>query len=82
MYLLSLSKVPKFNFNKIKKKIFTIFRLEINVKISTRNTFGGWGVKNILCFGEALAMKILWIGLFGRGLWSEIIKEKYLRNNM
>ena len=38
-----------------------------------------WDIKNILWFSQDLAMKSLWKGLFGQGLWSEVLRAKYLR---
>ena len=47
--------------------------------ISLPKKLGGWDIKNILWFAQALAMKILWKGLFGQGIWSEVLRDKYLR---
>jgi ribonuclease HI len=40
---------------------------------------GGWGIKNIFIFGQALAEKILWRCLMLPGLWHEVILQKYLK---
>lgn len=39
----------------------------------------GWGIKNIFQFGSALATKSLWRGLFSKGMWSDVLKTKYLK---
>ena len=30
--------------------------------------------------GKALSLKSLWRGLFGEGFWSQVIRDKYLKN--
>lgn len=40
---------------------------------------GRWGIKNLFWFNDALSLKILWRGLFGQGLWKDILHTKYLK---
>ena len=49
-------------------------------KLATPNKYGGRKVKNIFLFGKYLEMKILWRGLFGKGLSRDIIFAKYLKS--
>jgi len=42
----------------------------------------GWGLKNIFWFRKALAAKKLWGVLINDGLWSLVIKGKYLKNKL
>jgi hypothetical protein len=60
------------------KEIESIHLVNWN-KIAKPKKIGGWGFKNILCFGKALAAKSLWRSLFGPGLWHEVILKKYLK---
>lgn len=39
---------------------------------------GGWGIKDLSLFNSALCAKSLWWVLFDPGLWSGIVKAKYL----
>lgn len=47
--------------------------------IAKPKALGGWGIRNLTWFGQALAIKSLWRALFGKGLWSKSFKCKYLR---
>ena len=47
--------------------------------LSLLKKIGQWGIINIFIFGKAPAIKILWRGLMGNGLWSEVIHAKYLK---
>ena len=49
-------------------------------KISRPYECGGWDIKNLEWFSLALRFKILWLILNGNGLWTTIIKFKYLKN--
>lgn len=40
---------------------------------------GVWGLENIFIFSQALALKSLWRMFFDEGLWSFVIKGKYLK---
>lgn len=39
----------------------------------------GWGILNIKFFGAALICKSLWRGIYGTSLWSDIVRQKYLK---
>jgi hypothetical protein len=41
-------------------------------------TQGGWGIRNIFTFNTALAANSLWRVLTTKGIWSMVIKDKYL----
>lgn len=41
---------------------------------------GGWNIKDLNFFSEALRLKNLWNVLMGSGLWSYVIKSKYLKH--
>lgn len=51
--------------------------------IAKPKALGGWGIRNLTWFGQALAIKSLWRALFGKGLWtnplnastSEVLKQ-------
>jgi hypothetical protein len=49
--------------------------------ISRPKSLGGWGIRNIHWFSQALAFKSLWRDLFGSGLWRKAIKKKYLKGS-
>lgn len=40
---------------------------------------GGWGLKSICDFGEAVPAKSLWRGQFLLGMWHAVLKVKYLK---
>jgi hypothetical protein len=40
---------------------------------------GGWGIRNLNWFSLSLAAKSCWRGLFGEGLWTSVLKKKYLK---
>lgn len=41
----------------------------------TPKRFRVWGQKKVFWFGQALTMKSLWRGLFGKGPWNELFKQ-------
>ena len=41
---------------------------------------GGWNIKNLDWFSTTLRLKSLWLVLNGEGIWSHIVKFKYLIN--
>jgi len=41
---------------------------------------GGWGLKHLLFFGNALLYKSLYRGIFGDGPWRSLVRTKYLRD--
>jgi len=40
--------------------------------------YGGWNIKHLHYFNKALNAKSLWRALLDNGLWSKIIRGKYL----
>jgi hypothetical protein len=49
-------------------------------RIAKPKELGGWGLKNLYVFNQALVAKSLWRMLFNKGLWGKVMKEKYLEN--
>jgi len=47
--------------------------------ISKPKYLGGWGIRNLDWFAQALASKSLWRALFKIGLWSLAMHKKYLK---
>lgn len=41
---------------------------------------GGWGLKNSFHFRDVLASKSPWRCLFHKGLWSDVIQDKYFKS--
>jgi hypothetical protein len=41
---------------------------------------GGWGLRNLHLVGVALALKSLWRGLLGSGLWHVVLTRKYFKH--
>ena len=41
---------------------------------------GGWNIKNLDWFSTAPRLKSIWLILIGEGIWSHIVKFKYLRD--
>jgi ribonuclease HI len=48
-------------------------------KIALPKESGGWGLRNLKWFSLSLATKSCWRGLFGDGLWSKVLRKKYLK---
>jgi hypothetical protein len=46
--------------------------------ISLPKLFGGWGLRNIYDFKQALAANTLWRVLTSTGIWHRVLKDKYL----
>jgi len=40
---------------------------------------GGWGIRDLDLFNQALAAKSMWRDLFHTGLWSSVMRKKYLK---
>jgi hypothetical protein len=89
VYWLSLEKIPKSVLNSIRRRMFSFLwsgkkekegiHLSNWKKIAKPKKVGGWGIKNIFMFGQALAEKSLWRCLMMPGLWHEVIMKKYLK---
>ena len=50
-------------------------------RLSEIKCLGGWDIKNIQWFNTALSMQSMWRGLFGKGLWSEVLRGKYIKRS-
>lgn len=48
--------------------------------ISLPKEMGGWNIKNVFWFSTALCMKSIWNGIFGGGLWTDVLHDKYIKN--
>jgi hypothetical protein len=89
VYGLSLAHVPKSILEKIRRRCFSFLWIckkkegipLVSWKILAKpKKGGGWGLKNIHLFGQALTVKSLWRLLFNEGLWGNIMKKKYLKD--
>jgi hypothetical protein len=47
-------------------------------KVASPKEFGGWGLKNIYIFAQALVIRSLWTIMNYDLLWSRVMKSKYL----
>jgi hypothetical protein len=89
VYWLSLVKIPSTSLHRIKQLITNFiwrgsrksngFHLASWKKIALPKDCGGWGLQNLEWFSQALAAKSCWRGLFGGGLWSIVLRKKYLK---
>jgi hypothetical protein len=89
VYWLSLAKITKCVLNSIRRRIYSflwsgkkekeVIHLSNWKKIAKPKKAGGWGIKNIFMFGQALVEIFLWIFLMMSGLWHEVIMKKYLK---
>lgn len=85
---MSLAIVPKKVLVDIRKRMFhflwagkgSLFKYHLAPwqKLALPKTLGGWGLKNLSWFAEALGSKTLWRALFEDGLWSFTVRQKYL----
>lgn len=91
VYWLSLACMPRSILNYIQRSIFNFLWGNSNgnsklhlvdwYTISIPYEFGVWNIKNLDWFSLALRLKIFWMVLNGEGIWSLIVKHKYLKNN-
>jgi hypothetical protein len=47
-------------------------------RITTPKKWGGWGLKHLPAFAQALAAKLGWLLLKHKNLWSEVVTHKYM----
>ena len=90
VYWLSLARMPGTILNYIRRYIFNFlwgcsqgkhkYPLVDWFTISKPYALEGWNIKNPEWFSLALHTKSFWLVLNGVGLWSQIIKHKYLKN--
>ena len=88
VYWLTLYKIPIFVLNGIRKRIFSFIwkgchsskKLHLaNWEILSRpKSKGGWGLKKLSLFSQALRLKGLWRVLTANTFWCKVINDKYL----
>ena len=89
VYWMTIAIIPKGILKLIRQKIFHFIWVgaEDNRKVHLENWellslskhSGGWGLRNLYYFGRDLALKSLRRGIFGKGLWNDVLKSKYLK---
>jgi hypothetical protein len=89
VYCISMAKIPKGILDRIQRRMFSFLwtgkkeKESIHLvnwnRIAKPKKNGGWGFKNIFCFGKALVAKSLWRSLMVPGMWHEVILKKYLK---
>ena len=89
VYWMTLFSIPASIFSRMREKLFHLlwsgssetrkFHLVSWDKLSLPRDMGGWGFKHLSHFNAALRSKSLWRCLFGKGLWGNMIKEKYFK---
>lgn len=47
-------------------------------KVARLKDWGGWGIKNLACFSQCLAAKIIWRLISTENLWTSVSKRKYI----
>lgn len=92
VYWLSMALVPKAILDGIRRRMFqflwagnsTIYKFHLSAwqHISLPKSIGGWGLKHLAWFVDALGAKTLWRALFGDTLWSDIIRRTYLKSTL
>jgi hypothetical protein len=90
VYWLSMAKIPKSILDIIRRRMFSFLwtskkeKASIHLvnwnRIAKPKKNGGWGFKNILCFGKSLATNNFWRSLLVPCLWHEVIHKKCLKN--
>jgi hypothetical protein len=88
VYWMALAAIPASILEKIRKLIFsflwsgdegkTHFHLCSWEVIAKPKLMGGWGIRNIYLFNNALAENSLWRVLVKEGVWNKVIKDKYI----
>jgi hypothetical protein len=88
VYWMSLAFIPKGVLEKIRKLTFRFLWSGSKEKkgivwvtwnyIAIPKGQGGWGIKNIHLFSKALATKCVWRLIEGKGLWCQVITQKYM----
>jgi hypothetical protein len=88
VYWLSIAHIPKSIIERIHRKCSSFLWIGSKEKdgiplvkwsrIATLKEFGGWGLKKLHIFEQALAAKSLWRLLFNKGLWGKVMRAKYL----
>jgi len=88
MYWLALSNIPSTILQRIRHLIFGFlwwggkkkksFHLCNWNYISRPKIFGGWELRNILCFSIEMVANTHWMALMHDGLWHWVLKSKYI----
>ena len=91
VYWFALTRIPKSILNSMRCCIYSFLwgssdgRHRIHLvdwhSIVAPYEYGGWNIKHLEWFGIALRLKILWMVLNGKGIWSQIIAHKYLKDH-
>ena len=89
VYWLTLARMPKSIMNYLRRAIFNFlwgssagsYRAHLVDwhSLSKPYGLGGWNSKHLDWFNTTLRLKSLWLVLNGNGIWSHIIKFKYLK---
>ena len=92
VYWLTLARIPKSILHCLRRSIFNFLWEKSHGKtrchlvdwqvISRPYDRGGWNILNLEWFSLALRLKCFEMVLFGNGIWSHIIKFKYLKNRL
>jgi hypothetical protein len=88
VYWMALVAIPASILEKIRKLMFSFlwsgdegkkhFHLCSWEVIAKPKLMGGWGIRNIFLFNNALAANSLWRVLMKEGVWNKVIKDKYI----
>ena len=49
------------------------------IDLSRPKIFGGWGIKNLSWFNQALRLNVFWRAIHSKGLWFQVLQAKYLK---
>ena len=89
VYWFSLAQVPVAVTEALRKKMINFlwgqtkqvhkYHLVSWRKIFPPKSLGGWGIRQPYWFNIALCVKVAWRALSGKGLWHDIIREKYMK---
>lgn len=88
MYWMALAAIPTSILQKIQSLMFNFlwsgdvgrkhFHLCSWDLITNPKHLGGWGIRNIFLFNSALVTNSVWCVLTKDGVWSKVIKDKYI----
>jgi hypothetical protein len=90
IYWMAVELIPKFIINQIHKMCFNFLWNGNNTTshihlcswevLSRPKSSGGWGLKNLAHFNITLLANTLWHTLFHKGIWHNIVMDKYIRH--
>jgi hypothetical protein len=88
VYWMSLFLIPKYVIEKIKKLSLNFLWSRDREKrgitlvkwkrVALPKDMGGWGIKYLSLFAKALSAKCVWRLITVDGLWSQVMKQKYI----